>query len=100
MKDRVLIITYDDLGVESIFDLSDFEKQRQDQLFAVLSDEEYVDPFPDMFSIKMRARYNTHRNSKIIGVKFLEEYTDDVICDNWKRCIREQAERIGMEIPI
>lgn len=97
MADRVLIITYDDLGVEGIFDISDFEQVEEEKVFARLADLEMPeDNFPDMNALTLRARFNSHRNSKVYGVKLPDLYTDDIIESEWERCVRQQVEKIGI----
>lgn len=80
MTDRVLILMWDDNGLEQLHDISAFEEESEAKVFAILSGlEPPDDSWPNIETMRLRALYNTPRNYKIIGIKLPVEFTDEKI---------------------
>jgi len=80
MSDRILILMWDDNGLESISDITAFEDESEAKMFAILAGEEPPDDsWPNLHAMRLRARYNTPRNYHIIGIKLPDDFTDEII---------------------
>jgi hypothetical protein len=80
--DRLLIIFFDDYGVEQLHDITGYEQDEQEKMFAVLAGQEYEGREIDFNYMRLRARYNTPRNYHLIGIKLSEDVTDEIIYDS------------------
>lgn len=81
-KDRILVLFFDDNGLEQLHDISDFPEKQEEKVFAKLAGQEYEDGEIDFTYMRLRARYNTPRNYHLIGIKMPGEITDEIIRDS------------------
>ena len=96
MTTNAFIFSWDQLGIESIIPITQYEKWDQVQLMQMLKDgtKEHNPIHRIVNMLTLRARYNTHRHYEIYAIDCDEEMTEESWREQWDDYPQETAELI------
>lgn len=87
------ILSWDDLGVEIIFDI---DAEQSKKVEAALKGEryEYCDPGVLLEMAMLRARFNTHRNYEIYAISMPGHVTEPMVADMFAKDFKRTSDLI------
>ena len=96
MTTNAFIFSWDQLGIESIIPITQYEKWDQMQLIQMLKDgtKEHNPIDRIVHMLTMRARYNTHRHYEIYAIDCDADMTEEMWREQWDACPQETADLI------
>lgn len=97
MTTNAYIFSWDQLGIESIIPITQYEKWDQKQLMQLIKDGSKVQPNPvrrTIHMLMMRARFNSHRHYEIYAVDCDADMSEDLWREQWETCPQETADLI------
>jgi hypothetical protein len=96
MTTNAFIFSWDQLGIESIIPITQYEKWEQMQLIQMLKDgtKEHNPIHRIVNMLTMRAKFNTQRHYEIYAIDCEEGMTEDAWRVMWESCPQETADLI------
>ena len=96
MTTNAYIFSWDQLGVEAIIPITQYEHQDKQNLIRILSEKPTVrNPLNDIFrSLLLRARYNTHRHYEIYAIDCDKSLDEKFWREQWDKYPQETADLI------
>ena len=96
MTTNAFLFSWDQLGIESIVSISQYERIDIDNTMRMLADKPTVrNPLNDIFrSLLLRARYNTHRHYEIYAIDCDKSLDEKFWREQWDKYPQETAELI------
>jgi len=96
MTKNAFIFSWDQLGIESIVPITQYEHVDRDNTMRLLKEEPTVrNPLDNIVkSLLLRARYNTHRHYEIYAIDCTEGMDEQFWREQWDKYPQETAELI------
>jgi hypothetical protein len=96
MTTNAYIFSWDQLGIEAIIPITQYEHQDKQNLIRILSEKPTVrNPLDSIvFGLLMRARFNTHRHYEIYSIDCTEGMDEKFWREQWDNYPQETAELI------
>ena len=96
MTTNAFIFSWDQLGIESIIPITQYEKWDQVQLMQIMKDgTSERNPLTQIVNmLTMRARFNNHRHYEIYAIDCNEEMDKEFWEEQWEKYPQETAELI------
>jgi len=86
MTTNAFIFSWDQLGIEAIIPISQYEQYDQENLLRMIASEDTVrNPLTSIVqNLLLRARYNTHRHHEIYAIDCAKEMDEEFWREQWE----------------